>query len=313
VRRWFLLGLSACSFQHGTLNGGGTGSGDDATPGDDAEVVVDAISVDAPPDAACLAKWRAGPTFTTPAMLFGVATTGDEADPFLTADEKTIYFVRSSDIYKGTRASLSTTTFSNVAKASDLSSGAGDSKVSITADGMTAFLNSSRTGGSGMSDVWRATRTSVTATFETPDQKYLVSVNTGGDQWDPHVSANGLRLYIAPPASPMQHIEMASRASLSDDFGAPVALTALDSGERDNDPTLTADERLIVFASNRNGNRNLWYALRDDPTQPFGAPIVVPQINTNTDDGPHLSHDGCRLYFTSDRDSDIDVWVTEVQ
>jgi Tol biopolymer transport system component len=293
--------------------GGDTGSGDDAASEDDA-AVVDTVSVDAPPDAACLAKWRAGPSFTTPVMLFGVATTGDEGDPFLTADEKTIYFVRSSDIYKGTRASLSTTTFSNVAKASDLSSGSGDSKVSITADGLTAFLNSSRAGGTGgMTDVWRATRGATSQTFATPDQKYLTAVNTTGDQWDPHVSANGLRLYIAPPASPMQHIEMASRASLSDDFGAPVALTELDSGERDNDPTLTADERLIVFASNRNGNRNLWYALRDDPTQPFAAPILVPQINTNTDDGPHLSHDGCRLYFTSDRDTDSDVWVTEVQ
>ena len=309
--RWFFLGLSACSFQHGSL-AGGTGSDDAPGPDDDA-AVVDTRSIDAPPDAACLAKWRAGPTFSTPAMLYGVATTGDEADPFLTADEKTIYFVRSSDIYRGTRASLTLDTFSNVAKASDLSSGAGDSKVSITADGLTAFLNSSRAGGSGMTDVWRATRASTTGTFDTPDQKYLVSVNTGGDQWDPHISANGLRLYIAPPASPMQHIEMASRESLDDDFGAPVALTQLDSGERDNDPTLTADERLIVFASNRNGDRNLWYALRDDPTQPFGAPMIVPEINTNIDDGPHLSHDGCRLYFTSDRDGDVDVWVTEIQ
>jgi Tol biopolymer transport system component len=311
VRRWVFLALSACSFQHGSL-GPGTGSNDDdAAPGDDA-ALIDAISIDAPPDAACLAKWRAGPTFTTPIPVGGLVTTSEENDPFLTADEKTIYFVRTSDIYKATRSAIGNN-FGNVGKASDLSSGVGDSKVSLTADGMTAFLNSARAGGTGMTDVWRATRSSTSSTFATPDQKYLANVNTTGDQWDPHVSANGLRLYIAPPASPMQHIEVASRASLMENFGAPVPLTELDSGERDNDPTLTADERLIVFASNRNGDRNLWYALRDDPTKPFGAPMLVPEINTNTDDGPHLSNDGCRLYFTTNRNQDVDIYVTEVQ
>lgn len=306
--------LGACGFQHGSLMGGGSGSDDATAGGDDGGGgMADATPFDAPPEAACLAKWRAGPAFTNPTMITEIATTGNEGDPFLTADEKTIYFVRSSDIYKATRTTA-TGTFQNVAKASDLSSGQGDSKVSITNDGLTAFLNSARTGGAGgATDVWRATRTSTSQPFTTPDQLYLINVNSTVDQWDPHISANGLRLYYAPTAVPDQHIVVASRAALTDNFGGPVVLTELDSGMHDNDPTLTLDERLIVFASNRNGDRNLWYALRDDPTQPFGAPIIVPQINTDTDDGPHISNDGCRLYFTSDRDTDTDIWVTELQ
>jgi Tol biopolymer transport system component len=307
------LVLSACSFQHGSLTG--TAGSDDATTGgeDDGPRAIDARLVDAPPEVACISKWRAGPTFSDPELLYNVATTGNEADPFLTADEKTIYFVRTSDIYKGTRASL-TVDFSNIAKASDLSSGQNDSKVSMTADGLTAFLNSARSGGvGGATDVWRATRTSTSQNFATPDQMYLINVNSSVDQWDPHISADGLRLYYAPTAVPDQHIVVASRAALTDNFGGAQVLTELDSGMHDNDPTLTSDERLIVFASNRNGDRNLWYALRDDPSLPFGAPIIVPQINTATDDGPHISSDGCRLYFTSDRDNDFDVWVTTLQ
>lgn len=309
-----MLVLGACGFQHGALTGGGSGSSDDASGGDDdGPVAIDAMPIDAPPDVACLAKWRAGPSFSTPVMVGGIATTGDEGDPFVTADEKTIYFTRSGDIYKGKR-SATTGNFGTVAKASDLSSGQSDTKMSITTDGLTAFFNSARTGGiGGASDVWRATRTATTQDFSTPDQLYLINVDSAVDQWDPHISGNGLRLYYAPTAVPEQHIVVASRADVTDNFGGPVVLTELDSGMRDNDPTLTSDERLIVFASNRNGDRNLWYALRADPTQPFGAPLVVPEINTNTDDGPHLSSDGCRLYFTSDRDSDQDVWVTEIQ
>jgi Tol biopolymer transport system component len=310
VRAACLLALAGCGFQHGSL---GPGGGDDAAAGDDAQGVSDAAAtIDAPPEAACLAKWRAGPTLSTPVMVGGVNTTGDEGDPFLTADEKTIYFVRSADIYKGTRTSLSNG-FSNVAKASDLSSGANDTKVSLTADGLTAFLNSARTGTGGATDIFHAQRGSATATFTTIDQAYLGNVNTNVDQWDPHISANGLRLYYAPSASPAQHIVFASRATTSDEFGALQVLDTLDSGEVDNDPTLTADERLIVWASNRNGDRNLWYAWRDDPTQPFGTPIEVPDINTNTDDGGHLSADGCRLYFVSNRDVDDDIWITTVQ
>ena len=307
--------LGACSFQHGSLMGGGSGNDDAQAGDDDAPKAIDARLIDAPPEVACISKWRAGPVFSDPALLYNVATTGDEGDPFLTADEKTIYFVRSSDIYKATRTSL-TVDFANVAKASDLSSGQSDSKVSMTADGLTAFLNSARTGGAGgATDVWRATRTSTSQNFATPDQQYLINVNSSVDQWDPHISADGLRLYYAPTAVPDQHIVVASRSDLTDNFGGAKVLTELDSGMHDNDPTLTSDERLIVFASNRNGDRNLWYALRDDPSLPFSAPIMVPQINSTTtvDDGPHISADGCRLYFTSNRDTDEDIWVTELQ
>ncbi|HUS33708.1 MAG TPA: hypothetical protein VMZ53_34645 [Kofleriaceae bacterium] len=312
MRGWLFLTLAACNFEHGAL--GTTGGSDDAMPGDDGRRAIDAmVSVYAPPEGACLGKWKAGPTFTDPVMLANVNTTGDEADPFVSADEQTLYFVRTSDIYKATRTSL-TASFQNVAKAIDLSSSQGDSKVSLTADGLTAFVNTARTGGAGgATDIWRMTRSSTANAFANPDQMYLMNVNGPSDAWDPHVSANGLRIYFAPPATPAQHIVVTERDSTSDPFGTPKPITELDSGEKDNDPTLTADERLIVWASNRGGNRNLWYALRDDPTQPFGTPTVVPQINTNVDDGPHISNDGCRLYFTSDRDGDDDVWFTELQ
>lgn len=307
------LALGACSFQHGSLSGG-FGS-DDATIGDDdAPVVVDATPIDAPPEVACLGKWRAGPTFSDPGFLLNVSTTGDEGDPFVTADEKTIYFLRSADVYKATRSSLSDD-FSNVAKAGDLSSAQNDYKVALTADGLTAFVNSARTGTAGGADIWRATRTSTTQLFATPTQTNLINVNTATHQWDPHISANGLRLYYAPDAVPDQHIVMAARNDVNDNFGGPVVLTELDSGMHDNDPTLTSDERLIVFASNRGGERNLWYALRAEPTLPFEAPLMVPTLNSTMtiDDGPHISADGCRLYFVSNRDTDDDVWLTELQ
>lgn len=306
---WFLI-LGACSFQHGALPGGS--GGDDAAAGGDDAQLVDASTIDTPPAVTCLAKWKAGPTFSNPVRL-GVATTAFEDDPFLTADEKTMYFERNGDVYKTTRTSLSND-FTNDAKATDLSSAQADSKVTITNDGLTAFFDTARTGGAGgATDLWRATRSSTSNPFGAPDQMYLGAVNTADDQWDPHVSANGLRLYLSPRSGTVQHIVMASRISATDSFGAPVALPELDSAAAEGDPTLTFDERVIVFSSDRSGGVDMYYAVRDEPTLPFGAPILVPTLNIGVENGPHVSNDGCRLYFTSDRDGDRDVWVTDVQ
>jgi len=306
---WFLI-LGACSFQHGSL-GPGSNGGDDATgPGDDAPGI-DASTIDTPPAVTCFAKWKAAPTFSDPFRL-GVATTAFEDDPFLTADEKTMYFLRNGDVYKSTRSSIAND-FTSDAKATDLSSAQVDSKVTITNDGLTVFFDTARTGGTGgATDLWRATRSSTTNTFGTPTQMYLGALNTSGDEWDPEVSWDGLRLYLSPQLPTGQHILMASRASATDSFGAPVAVPELDSTSSEGDPSLTIDERLIVFSSSRGGGVDMYYAVRDEPTLPFGAPILVPTLNIGVENGPHISNDGCRLYFTSDRDGDRDVWETDV-
>ncbi|HTL31553.1 MAG TPA: hypothetical protein VL326_00435 [Kofleriaceae bacterium] len=308
---WLLAAVTACSFQHGSL-GPGSNTGDDASGGGDDARLVDASTIDTPPAVTCFAKWKAGPTFSDP-IQFGIATTSDEGDPFLTADEKTMYFLRTGDIYKTTRTSLAND-FATDAKASDLSSGQIDSKGTLTHDGLTVFFDTARTGGTGgATDLWRATRSSTTNTFGTPNQMYLGALNTSGDQWDPHASWDGLRLYLSPQSATGQHIVMASRPSTTDSFAAPVPLPELDSTASEADPTLTIDERLIVFTSNRSGSNDMYYATRDEPTLPFGAPILVPTLNTNNENGPFISNDGCRLYFVSNRDTDFDIWETDVQ
>jgi len=76
---------------------------------------------------------------------------------------------------------------------------------------------------------------------------------------------------------------------------------------------VSADERVIVFATSRSGNRNLWYSTRVAAGDPFDPPAVVPMLNVATDDGATLSFDGCRLYFVSDRNGNDDIYVTSVQ
>jgi len=278
------------------------------------EATTDGMPGDGPvPDTSaptCVQRWSQGPTILTPSPIGGINTGNSEGDPFVTFDELAIYVASNGDIYRATRASTSAG-FGGRTLDTNLSSSTNDSKVSFTADGLTAFIGSERSGGEGATDVWRGTRATTAGSF-TFDQMHLAAVNDGMAQWDPHISRDGLRLYLAPIGNGgAQHVAVATRGAPSAAFGTPQTISELQSTVVDNDPTLTADERVIVFASNRDGTRKLWYATRADPTGAFGTPQVVPNVD-NGDDGPHLSSDGCRLYFTSQRGGSADIYVAAV-
>jgi hypothetical protein len=144
------------------------------------------------------------------------------------------------------------------------------------------------------------------------DQIGLAMVNTALDQWDPHVSGNGLRLYLAPSGTP-QFVAVASRVSTAAAFGPPVPIGEILSSAVDNDPSLTGDERVIVWASLRTGQRRMHYATRAGPTATFDPPQLLPGDFGVGDDGAALSADGCRLYFVSARAGNPDVYVAELQ
>jgi hypothetical protein len=304
---------AACGFSgHGVATDGSPAPIDGADI--DAATDADPTRPDArPADAAapsCTDRWIAGPSLGAPVAVGGVNTGGAEADPFLSPDELTIYVARASDVLVATRTAIGQS-FATPVQAAGLTSPHDDSKASVTADGLTAFVNSARPGGDGNSDVWRGTRSDPASAF-VMDQVGLGAVNTPGEQWDPHISGDGLRLYLAPGGSP-QFIAVATRATTADAFSVPVPIAEILSTVTDNDPTLSGDERVIVWASLRTGQRRMHYATRAAANLPFSNPQLLPGDFAAGDDGAHLSFDGCRLYFVSARDGSADIFVAELQ
>jgi len=297
--RWgaLVVTLCACSFRLPTEEPAGDGAG---ASGDGS----------GEPPSACVQKWLAGPTFVAPAPLAALNSAGSENDVFVTADERTLYFARGGDIFAASRAAA-TDDFAGATLDPTLSSDQTDTKLSLSPDALTVYINSNRPGG-GDTDVWRGTRTTLGGAFAF-DQMYLGVVDTATDEWDPHISADELRLYYAPSNGPGQHIAVATRADRSADFGPAEVIPELASDTTDNDPTLSGDERVIVFASNRT-ERGLWYATRAERSQAFGPPQQLVMINsTASDDGPHLAADGCHLYFSSSRNGSDDLYVAAVK
>ena len=188
----------------------------------------------------------------------------------------------------------------------------------MTADDLTAIIASNRAGGAGGADLWQSTRASEDAAFPMLDQAFLANVNTAEDQLDPHLSPDGRRLYFAN-GSPQQ-LMLAERADTTIAFDTPVAIQNIGDPSGDADPTLTGDERVIIFASKRGGaegGTNLWYATRAERDQPFGAPSALSEVNTSDNDSdPFITADGCHLYFAGTQATggdDFDLFFTTLE
>ena len=94
-------------------------------------------------------------------------------------------------------------------------------------------------------------------------------------------------------------------------FLAPSPVDELnDPDAKDQDPTLTADLREILFFSDRGGNEDIWTARRDDPEDPWEPPTAVEELNSDDiEQNPAISRDGLRLWYYSRRDP-AGIWQT---
>ncbi len=295
--RWLLAVVATgCGFTHGTVAA-------DARDVDAADAASDGL-VDAPPPATCYEQWLAGTIrFDTPVALTELNTSGYERDPFLPADELTIYFSSARpddyDVWVATRTTLAAP-FTTPVPAYEFNSFAEESKLSIAANNKIAVVGSNRPGSEKL-DVWESIRTDTTTQWPAMNRTNVAMVDTSGNEHDPTICADGNHLYLAPDTGSSQHIALATRGN-DGKFGAPVELQQLTSGSGDADPSPTPDERILVYtsgaATSGAGGGDLWYTTRAAATDPFGPPHAVPDINTTGAEGdPHLSADGCRIYF----------------
>jgi Tol biopolymer transport system component len=96
-------------------------------------------------------------------------------------------------------------------------------------------------------------------------------------------------------------------------FGTPRAVTELDSSSGQANATLTSDERVVYFASNRESTGadfDIFVATRSALTDPFSSPARVDVLSTTSDDrGTSISPDGLRIYFHSSRSGEYHIWT----
>ena len=267
--------------------------------------------VDAAPGASCWAAWRSGaPVLSAPAKVTELSTADAEGDPALSADALTLYFARgpagNADLFQASRPDRSSP-FGTATAMADLNSPQDDTKASLSGDGHTAIVASKRQVILAGSTLFQATRATTGAAFGTP----MVLGNGFGlsAAFDPELSADGLVLYYSTvPLAGTQAIMRTSRAGPGGTFGTGATVAISGATGAVADPTVSPDERVLVFTSNVPTN-DLFLATRASPQ--LGFALVGPlSVNSSSalDGDASLTRDGCELFFMSDRAGNRDLY-----
>jgi len=204
-----------------------------------------------------------------------------------------------------------------------VNSSALDSTPSISADGLSLYFSSKRSG--EWADLWVTTRATVSDPWD-PPVNLGPTVNSSSTETNdtPSISADGLTLYFSSwqtdgPGEIKMDLCKATRQTTDDEWAAPVNLgRTINSSVLDWSPSISADELLLVFSSERPegiGKTDLWMTRRSTTDGPWSEPVNLgsPVNSPDIEATPSISADGLLLFFQSDRPGGyggpLDIWV----
>lgn len=264
--------------------------------------------------------WTGSFRLSEPEALTELATVADEVEPYLTEDGLVLFFARrpsitSSDVdlYVATRSGRDGP-FANARPQTQLNTIGLESRFLVSQDGLTAYLGAPEAWpdppATGQNpDLWLGRRTNTQVPFFPDDFVPLTALNTSEPDYDPFPSADGLRLYYVSlnvhDGLGGQDLLVAQRSSTAELFSAPQLIPNVNGPAHEDNPAVTADEQVLIFSSTRPGGpgtKDIYYAVRASPEVPFGAPRLVPDVNSAAAEAEaYISPDGCQVIFSSSR------------
>lgn len=187
-----------------------------------------------------------------------------------------------------------------------------DAGASISADGLTLYFSSNRTGGSGGYDLWYTTRATINDDWD-PAVNLGQPPNSRYSYWEPSISSDGLTLYFSDGHTPQYgnrlpgglggqgDIWMVTRASVNGAWGEPINLGPAVNSQHAIHPCISSDNLSLYFQSHRPGalgHCDIMVATRESISDTFGAPVFFKNINTGGAEWtPDISADGLTLFL----------------
>ena len=288
-----LVALAGCSFPEGapaTVDGQGGDAGDAA--------------IDSKPPCT-FGPWSA------PTPIVEVNSPGIDNAPWLTDDELTLYFVTDRvgnpdtdwDIYTARRTSIDKP-FETPVILPTINTSRFERNLSLTADQLTLFFASDRSGTLGGMDLWMVTRATVADEFADAAIVHLSNLSSAATDYFPTTSADGLTLYFSSNrgASSDLDIYRTRRAANVDGFDSPEPVAVLNTAAGEAALAWGQDERTLYVQSDRNPSQSwdIWYATRPDTQSELSALTHVPVISTpKLDFARWMSRDGKRMYIAA--------------
>jgi Tol biopolymer transport system component len=164
------------------------------------------------------------------------------------------------DAYVATRQSINDPWGPAVNLGETVNSSSLDGPWSVSADGLSLYLNSDRPGGYGSYDLWVTTQVTTRTSPSTIWSKPVnlgSTVNSSSSDLHPNISSDGLSLYFASNrtgGSGPDDIYVTTRASVPEPWGTPVNLgPQINTPAEDFCPSLSPDRSTLYFASSGHG------------------------------------------------------------
>lgn len=231
-----------------------------------------------------------------------VNSSANDADPVISADGLTLFFGSDReggsglyDIWMTTREIIDSEWSTPVNLGPKVNSSAGESSAHPSADGLSLFFHSYRSGGQGNRDLWVTTR-------PTTDDEWGIPTNLGPTingpdlEINPSISTDGLWLFFSSNRpggyNGIMELYVTMRPTINDPWGTPVNLGPVINEAPVGAPFISFDGRTLHFTSSRDGgfgSGDLWQV------------PIIPIIDLNGD-GIINSVDICKV---------VDNWHTD--
>lgn len=252
--------------------------------------------------------------FDAPVLVTELSSFAAEDDPTLTADMLEIYFGSTrnglEDVWMSTRDSVGDV-WDAPMLVDTLSAGSTDTLVEVSADGLFILLASDREL-IGDQDVYFARRGDRGQPWPAP-QPLSGAANPGSNDWGVTPSPDLMSAFLC--RAPLGQSDIYEGPA---DFTAwvvsePAVVGELSSPQEDCSVSLSPSRREIFLETTRPASMfgwNLFVATRDDPADPWQAPVEVAELSSNADEqDPWLSPDRHTLYFASSRTGNLELYV----
>jgi Tol biopolymer transport system component len=176
-----------------------------------------------------------------------------------------------------------------------------DDDVTLTADLLELYFNRTN-------DIYAMARPTVAAPWSAPAM--VRELSTAARESTPELSPDGLTIYLSSdrPGSAGTDIWVATRPARTAPWSAPVLAAGLNSTETDRCAAPTTDPDLIVLASDRTGDYDIYQSRRTGGVWSTPVPIAAANMELDDDSAPVLASDGRTIYFFSDREGDSDLF-----
>ena len=209
-----------------------------------------------------------GSVFTGAEALTEINGSALEGSPFLSRDHRTLLFfsdraggLGTRDLWQATRASADGA-FAAPEPIAGVNSTAMDLLPRLSYDGLALWFESTRSGGSGNSDIWVAERPTPSGAFGAPHPR--ADLNTSAREEGFSLSADQLTIVLASNRGlDNMDLWMATRTDPRANFGALTAIAELNGASDEIDPGLSLNGREIFFTTMRDTDYRIYHAVRD--------------------------------------------------